>query len=816
MTSRLQTSEKERSERIIQALYRLSNVVSCAATINDLYTFIHEAISPVLDTTNFYIALYDAAEDTLTFPYFVDEKDFSFSDVANVSTTDTNSAEIIRTGNMMMMSREQTIALRSGTIRHHHESTIAEMWLGVPLKVLGRVIGVMTVQSYSDPDLYNKDDLHFLSSVAGLIGPAIDYQRTEQSRQDSELRYRRLSENTTDSIFVADVQGRFVDVNRAACESLGYSRDELLRMTVQDVVSELDNDGFKAYYRNIPEGTNLNFEAVHRRRDGSTYPVEISSLKYRENNRDYIIGMARNITERKKNEEELRIFAERMQAYFSSANDAIMVHPLEEKGFACFVEVNDVACSRYGYSHDDFLQLTARDITIAEDVDEHAQPSHRTELLGGGTRIFETTHIKKSGEKFPVEISSNIFKQFDKPFILSVVRDITERKKAEAEREKLEQQLHQVQRMESIGRLAGGIAHDFNNLLMGIQGRVSLLQVSEGVSTPMHEHLDAMNEYIKSATSLTGQLLGFARGGKYNTEVIDVSELVKTSSSMFGRTKKEIRIRVDEFEQPVIVEADRQQLDQVLLNMYINSWQAMPGGGSLVITTFVRDVEEETAKRYRVNTGRYAGITIADTGIGMDHQLRQHIFDPFFTTKEKGRGTGLGLASAYGIIKNHSGFISVESELNKGSEFTIYLPESKKEISTDEIVLRTEIKDGTGTILLIDDEEIILNVGSAMLEQLGYSVVPAGSGELGLEILGKGDIVIDLVILDMIMPGMDGGEVFGALKERWPALPVILSSGYSLDGQAGEIMERGARGFLQKPFTLSALSEELQLVLQVD
>ncbi|WP_163337627.1 PAS domain S-box protein [Desulfopila sp. IMCC35008] len=816
MTSSRQTSEKERSEIIIQALYRLSNVVSCAATLKDLYTFIHEAISPVLDTSNFYIAIYDSAADTLTFPYFVDEKDFSFSAVANVSATDTNSAEIIRTGTAIMMSREQTARLRSGTIRHHYESTIAEIWLGVPLKARGQVVGVMTVQSYSDRNRFSKGDLDFLGSVAGLIGPAIDHLRVEQARQDSELRYRRLSENTTDSIYVADAQGRFVDVNRAACQALGYSRDEFLRMTVQDIDNDIDNDTFKSYHRNTPEGTNLKFEAVHRRQDGSCYPVEISSLKYRENDKDYMIGMARDITERKKSEEELRIFAERMQAYFSSANDAIVVHPLHENYFSCFVEVNDVACSRYGYSHDEFLQLTAKDITKTEDLNAHEMLAHRAELLKSGSRMFETIHIKKNGEQFPVEISSNVIKQFDKPFILSVVRDISERKKAEAEREKLEQQLNQVQRMESIGRLAGGIAHDFNNLLMGIQGRLSLLQVAEGVSIPMHEHLDAMNEYIKSATSLTGQLLGFARGGKYNTEVIDVRELVRTSSAMFGRTKKEIRIRVDECEQQVVVEADRQQLDQVLLNMYINSWQAMPGGGSLVITTFVKVVEEETASRYRVNPGRYAGITIADTGIGMDDELRQHIFDPFFTTKEKGRGTGLGLASAYGIIKNHSGFITVESELNRGSEFTIYLPESVKEITKDEIVPRAEIRDGTGTILLIDDEEMILNVGSAMLEQLGYTVVPAGSGELGLDILKKGDVVIDLVILDMIMPGMDGGEVFSAIKERWPVLPVILSSGYSLDGQAGEIMDQGARGFLQKPFTLSALSEELQLVLHVE
>jgi CheY-like chemotaxis protein len=274
---------------------------------------------------------------------------------------------------------------------------------------------------------------------------------------------------------------------------------------------------------------------------------------------------------------------------------------------------------------------------------------------------------------------------------------------------------------------------------------------------------------------------------------------------MFGRTKKEIRIRVDEFDKPVIVEADRQQLDQVLLNMYINSWQAMPGGGALVITTFVSGVDEATATRYRVTPGRYAGITITDTGIGMDAQMRQHIFDPFFTTKEKGRGTGLGLASVYGIIKNHSGFITVESEVNKGTEFTIYLPQSEKDVVGEEVVPHTEIKDGTGTILLIDDEEMILNVGSAMLQQLGYNVVTASSGERGLEILKKREIAIDLVILDMIMPKLNGYEALQKLREIDPEIPVIMASGHNDAAAKAETYRHQPNGYLTKPFEIEDL-----------
>lgn len=384
-----QNSGKCNPEDIIRALYRLSNVVSCAPTENDLYPHIQEAISPVVDTTNFFIGLYEESADRLTFPYFVDEKDRAYSVVEQVSITDTNSAEVIRTGKAVLLSRQQTASLRAASARDHHNSSIAEIWLGVPLKARGRVIGVMVVQSYSDPGLYDQNDLSFLVAVAGIVGPALDFQRTDRIRQENELRYRRLSENTTDAIFVTDMAGRITDVNRAACDTLGYSREEMLKMTVADIDCGVSNEEFRVFHGNSPEGTSRSFEAVHQRRDGTTFPVEISSLKYRENNRDYIVGIARDITERKKSEEELRIFAERMQVYFSSANDAILVHPLQEEGVARFVEVNDVACIRYGYTHDEFLQLTADDITNHGDTDLHTLRAYRRELLEKGVSFLK-------------------------------------------------------------------------------------------------------------------------------------------------------------------------------------------------------------------------------------------------------------------------------------------------------------------------------------------------------------------------------------------------------------------------------------------
>jgi PAS domain S-box-containing protein len=425
----------------------------------------------------------------------------------------------------------------------------------------------------------------------------------------------------------------------------------------------------------------------------------------------------------------------------------------------------------------------------------------------GQEKCFKAKRLTKDGRILDVDISVSRYKDHrGQPIgMLVTLRDKTHARTVEA-------QLLQSQKMEAIGTLAGGVAHDFNNILMGIQGRVSLIISETGKKVPYYEHLSGINEYIKSATDLTQQLLGFARGGKYEVKTTDLNELIDKSIEMFGRTKKEIQIHTKYDTNLWNVRIDVQQIEQVLLNIFVNAWQAMPSGGHLYLHTENVVIEENHTKPFHIDTGRYVKISITDTGIGMDESTIKQVFDPFFTTKEMGRGTGLGLASAYGIVKNHKGIITVYSEMGHGATFNVYLPAAMEKMSLKNGDAQN-ILFGNETILLLDDEKMVLDVGRPMLEKIGYTVFVAASGKEALTIYKNDLTTIQLVIIDLIMPEMNGGQVYDELKKINPNVKVLLSSGYSINGEAEEILARGCNGFIQKPFGLSKLSQKIRAIL---
>jgi nitrogen-specific signal transduction histidine kinase len=388
---------------------------------------------------------------------------------------------------------------------------------------------------------------------------------------------------------------------------------------------------------------------------------------------------------------------------------------------------------------------------------------------------------------------------------LFILRDISEKKRVEA-------QLHYIERMEAIGTLAGGIAHDFNNLMMGMLGNISLTLYDIGPEDPNYKRLKTVERLIQSGSELTSKLLGYARKGKYELRPINLNKIIKESSAAFGRARKEIVISTDLAEDLLPVKADGSQIEQVLINLFINAADAMPGGGGLFLQTANVTHKEMKGKPYTPKPGKYVMIKVKDNGAGMDQKTITRIFQPFFTTKEMGLGSGLGLASAYGIIKGHGGYIDVESEKGHGSVFSIYVPVSEALIQPDPIVSE-RIEEGDETILLVDDEEMIIDVGVQFLEKLGYTVLEAKGGKEAIRIYQENKDNIDMIILDMIMPDMGGSEVYDKIKAIDPEVKVLLSSGYSVEGQATEILKRGCNSFIQKPFNLKSLSGKIREVL---
>ena len=389
--------------------------------------------------------------------------------------------------------------------------------------------------------------------------------------------------------------------------------------------------------------------------------------------------------------------------------------------------------------------------------------------------------------------------------VVGVCRNITERKQAEEEKSKLEARFQEAQKMEAISTLAGGIAHDFNNLLTTVQGNASLMLYDIDSTHPHYEMLEEITKQSRSGARLTAQLLGYARKGRYEVKLINLNGVVEKASYTFGRTHKEIAIHQELAEDLFGIKADQSQIEQVLLNLFINAATAMPRGGTLTLNSTNVTHEDIKDTVYDARPGNYVQLTVRDTGTGMKEETRERIFEPFFTTKEMGRGTGLGLASVYGIIKGHGGYIHLDSEKGRGTTFSIYLPASDKKIETVAKTAKPLAK-GSGTILLVDDEAAVLKVGIKMLKKMGYTVLEAKSGREAIEIYKANKDKIDLVILDMIMPDMGGGEAYDRMKEINPDVKVLLSSGYSIEGQATEILKRGCDAFIQKPFDMAKLS----------
>jgi len=641
------------------------------------------------------------------------------------------------------------------------------------------------------------------SILQATVRDITKFKQTEEALREGEEKFRTVIENLPQGVFVHDLDGHIIMINKASCENTGYTRDELLDMKMTDVDPEcLSEKEGKKLWSELQKGGFKRIGSFYRRKDDSSYPVEIHVNAITLKGKPMILSIVQDITERIEREEEYK-------RLINGMNDTVFVIDFNRK----FVEVNDTAVKSLGYSREELLSMGPQgiDSSISDKGISLLIEGMKTDEI----QVFETEHKTKSGNKIPVEISSSRVTYKGEPAILSIARDITERKKAEEEKEKMNSQLLQAQKMESVGRLAGGIAHDFNNLLTAIIGYGHLLYDEMKQEDPNKEMMEEILRAANQAANLTGQLLAFSRRNPVKLEVIDLNSLVIGIEKMIERlTGENINFSCMIHEDQLNIKADPTQLEQIILNLIVNARDAMPKGGKIIAKTEKVNISDGDTNDIPYSyAGDFACLSVTDTGLGMDKKTVSKIFDPFFTTKKT--GTGLGLSVVHEIIKKLEGWVNVESTPEKGTTFKVYLPVSYEKKTSDEkeTISMAELHGNGELILVIEDERITRKFIIKALKENGYSVLETEKIEEAREIFNNKEDDIKMVFSDIVLSDGSGLEFAKEIKSKNKEIKILLSSGYIDEKAELSYIAEKKFSFLGKPYDVLKLLKAIKKVL---
>jgi len=774
------------------------------------------------------------------------------------------------------------------------------------------------------PHTWTAPEQRLFQEIGRRLADALTGLLVYRDLRESEARFRTLVEHATDAFYLHDAGGTVLDVNTQACVSLGYTRDELIGMRPTAFDLDTTVSGLAALGPRLDAGEVLTFDTRHRRKDGTTFPVEVRIRPFWQGGHRFAVSLARDMSDRQRTREALTLF----RTLIDRANDAIEV---VDPATARFLDVNERACLDHGYTRDEYLTLTVPQIDPLMTPERFA--ALMDEMRTHGSRVIESEHRRHDGTTFAVEINLTYIR-LDRDYMLAVVRDISERRRAEralleshsllnavvdgtsdavfvkdlhgryllmnaagaailgrtvegvigqddwmlfgrdaaalivehdrqvlasggrhlfeeriadggvtriyqstknvyrdaqgqivgligvardvTDQKRLEEQFRQAQKMEAIGRLAGGIAHDFNNLLTVINGYGDLVFSQLAPGDPNRELLAEVLKSSERATHLTRQLLAFSRKQMLQPQVVGLNalldELRKLMAPLIGEDVDLIFVPDRNLD---LVKVDPGQFEQAIINLVVNARDAMPSGGRLLIETRNAVVDEGTATDSRdVRPGAYVMVAVTDSGQGIDPSTRARIFEPFFTTKGPGHGTGLGLAMVYGFVKQSGGHIEVYSEVGHGTTFKVYLPRAEQGTAAAHPAATVlEVPRGSETVLLVEDEAGVRNLSRFVLESNGYVVLEARGGADAIALAEAHAGAIDLLVTDVVMPGMSGRQLADALRQVRPATRVLFMSGYTDEAVLRHGVTGASPAFLQKPFSPIGLARKVREVL---
>jgi PAS domain S-box-containing protein len=678
-----------------------------------------------------------------------------------------------------------------------HETSFS--WLNVRIKILATPLSsTMRHRLFS----VSLNVLFFVFFLALVFSCGLGYVLwANQRKKDAESKFRHIFEQGNEGYFLID---------KLTITQCNHKLKSLFRLTTEefkgsDVCHFFQKNQGEWFFgshnlRELFAGKGPHRFEVIRQGDieDQCFRFNLNTIKI--GDQETILCIVNDISNSKKQEKKLRESEKRYRLLVENAPELIFICQANRVKIP-----NQQVVHVTGYTQEEFEGIRFNDLIIEDDLDLYLSEIKKLSEKPLKTATFSLRILNKEQQRIWLEIHIHEFKWESQPAVLFFVRNVSMEKANES-------QLFQAKKMEAVGTLAAGVAHDFNNILQAIQGNIDLYKRKKNIPEKLLEAFQSIDNQVKRGSELAKQLLGFSKGGKYEIRPVLINQIVEQTAIMFSRTHKNVRMNYQFQRSLWTVDVDEGQIGQVFLNLFLNADKAMPEGG--VITLRIENMTPSKAFRstYNLHDRSYIRVSVVDTGIGMDEDTLSRIFEPFFTTRENHSGTGMGLASAYGIIKNHNGAIEVKSEVGVGSTFNIYLPVSLKPFQ--------KLEDTTGKIffgkehlLVIDDEILVLNTTSEMLDALGYHVTKFDNGKQAMDYFAQHAEQVDLIVLDMIMPGMSGEDVFKAVKSIKPMQKILLCSGYSQDHIARTLMDAGADGFLGKPYDIKQISFKIKGIL---